>query len=571
LDHPHLTRDGGTLEADRALFHLGPDNNLESVVASGNVTTRTWSAAGKRPARPDQSTEIKSRSDRAELLLTGKESQLRTVTLTGNVQVEQAGPQPIQGGAGRVILEFASQNQLRTLRASDGARLAQRATDSTKAGAENFELTAPALTFDMAKGNLLERAETSGAAKITISSGPDTLASKSASSSPQTTVVTAGKFEARFATDQGKSHLATIHGAPDARIVSSASGEPDRTSTSDSVDAIFLSQGGIQSVTQQGNVAYSDNQPPDKRVQAWANTAHYTPSDQMLILTGSPRVTSAATVTTAKTIRINRATGEAVAENDVKSTYSELREQPDGALLASSSPIHVTARSMTAQGNPGVALYTGNARLWQDANVIEAPSIQFDRNRRFVTAQGTLSRPVQTILIQPETGNPGKKPIGGKKSENGKPISPSASDSSPITISAAQLIYADSERRVHYEGGVQAKGTDFTASCRTLDAYLVRRGQVSGTQPVAGPGQLERMVAEHEVVIQQTSRRAEGQKLVYTADEDKFVLTGGPPSIFDAEQGKITGVSLTFFRRDDRVLVEGATSTPVVTRTRVAP
>jgi hypothetical protein len=47
------------------------------------------------------------------------------------------------------------------------------------------------------------------------------------------------------------------------------------------------------------------------------------------------------------------------------------------------------------------------------------------------------------------------------------------------------------------------------------------------------------------------------------------VLTGGPPSIFDAEHGKITGGSLTFFRADDRVLVEGEVSTPVVTQTRV--
>ena len=78
------------------------------------------------------------------------------------------------------------------------------------------------------------------------------------------------------------------------------------------------------------------------------------------------------------------------------------------------------------------------------------------------------------------------------------------------------------------------------------------------------------MVAQDEVAIQQANRRAEGQKLVYTAADDKFVLTGGPPSIFDAEQGKITAVSLTFFRRDDRVLVEGEASTPVVTQTRVA-
>ena len=78
------------------------------------------------------------------------------------------------------------------------------------------------------------------------------------------------------------------------------------------------------------------------------------------------------------------------------------------------------------------------------------------------------------------------------------------------------------------------------------------------------------MVAQDNVVVQQPNRRAEGQKLVYTAADDKFVLTGGPPSIFDAEQGKITGVSLTFFRGDDRVLVEGEASTPVVTQTRVA-
>jgi hypothetical protein len=47
-------------------------------------------------------------------------------------------------------------------------------------------------------------------------------------------------------------------------------------------------------------------------------------------------------------------------------------------------------------------------------------------------------------------------------------------------------------------------------------------------------------------------------------------LTGGPPSIFDAERGKITGDSLTFYRHDDRVLVEGKETSPAVTRTHVA-
>jgi lipopolysaccharide export system protein LptA len=126
----------------------------------------------------------------------------------------------------------------------------------------------------------------------------------------------------------------------------------------------------------------------------------------------------------------------------------------------------------------------------------------------------------------------------------------------------------------HYEGGVVAKGTSFTASSNIMDAYLLPRRQTPSNQSLARPiseqSQLDHIVAQGNVVVQQPTRRAEGKNLVYTASDDKFVLTGGPPSIFDAERGKITGVSLTFFRADDRVLVEGEASTPVVTQTRVA-
>ena len=273
-------------------------------------------------------------------------------------------------------------------------------------------------------------------AQITIAQAQGITA---ATATGQRTIVTAGKFEADFTSSQGKNRLTTVHGAPNARIVSSTPGQPDRVSTSESVDAKFLPQGGIESVTQQGNVAYSDQQSPDKRMQASAESARYTPADQMLVLTGSPRVTSGGMATTAKIVRINRATGDDVAEGDVKTTYSELKEQPDGALLASSSPIHVTSSSMTANSS-GVALYTGNARLWQDANVIEAPSIQFERDHRFVTAQGTPGHPVQTILVQKEKAavKPSDNDKKRRNDESASSKQPAANDSSPISITAAQ-------------------------------------------------------------------------------------------------------------------------------------
>jgi lipopolysaccharide export system protein LptA len=591
LEHPRLDREGGTVQSEQATFFLGTDNEVQRVLATGNVNAESTGP---------EADPMRARADQADLLLTGKQNLLRTATLTGNVHIERIGSQPMQGDAGRAILDFLGQNQLQKVHATDGVRLAQRPAGSGKPAAnasppQNFDLTAPIVDFFVAEGNRLDHANTSGAAQITISPAqPSTspAAKTSAPTSAPRTIITAGRFNAKFApTPEGSSRLTSIHGAPDAKIVNLAPDLPNRVSTSQTLDATFLPQGGIASVIQQGSVAYNDGQPPDKLTQAWADKALYTPADQILVLTGSPRVSNGSMVTTARVVRINRATDDAFAQGDVKSTYSELTEQPGGALLASASPIHVTAATMTSHDSPAVALYQGNARLWQDANIIQAPSIQFDRDRRFLVAQGTAAQPVSTVLVQAKLAQPkplppkpvqpgpnprdsdkvqpdkGKPQAGGEHKTNTKAPTPG---DSPVAITSARLTYADAERLAHYEGGVVAKGTGFTTSASTLDAYLLPRSQTSSNQPLAGPGQLDHMVAQGNVVVQQPSRRAEGKTLVYTAADDKFVLTGGPPSIFDAERGKITGVSLTFFRGDDRVLVEGEASTPVVTQTRVA-
>jgi len=647
LEHPNLLRGDETMQADHAKLFLTTDNNVDRILATDNVHAQLNEASGETsagrrkepknrtgparktpaangPQKPTPDTQVpfdtQVHSDEAEFLLTGKQNQLRTAILTGHVELERAGTQPMHGTAGRVILDYTGRNQLQKVHALDQVRLTQSganrdtpaAKGSTKdSGAQDFALTAPAVDFFVVDGRFLDRAETFGPAQITILSAP-LAQSGSRTSSPQSapapaaqqTVITAGKFNAKFELVAGSSRLSTIHGAPDARIVNQGPGQPERVSTSETVDATLLPQGGIATVTQQGNVVYTDDQSPDKRTQATADLARYTPADQILALTGTaignPRVVEGGMATTANTIRINRATGEALAEGDVKSTYSELQEQPNGSLLASSSPIHVTARSMTARNHPAIAIYTGGARLWQDANVIEAPTIQFDREHRSLIAQGTQARPVSTILVQPEKVQPEKsqperdapplparpkptrpqiqKKAGGTKSEAaGKSDGPTL-----VAITAAKLTYVDSERKAHYEGGVSAKSTDFTASSQTMDVYLLPRSQtvsqnasqvISQAQPsqsVTGQGRVDRVVAQGHVLVLQPNRRAEGETLVYTAADDKFVLTGGPPSIFDAEQGKVTGVSLTFFRADDRVLVEGEASTPVVTQTRVA-
>jgi lipopolysaccharide export system protein LptA len=564
LDHVRLERAAGTLQADQATLFLGPDNKVQRVLANGNVNAES---------HQQDSDQMRARADEAELLLADKKEVLRTGTLAGNVHVERLGSQPMRADAGRAVLDFAGQNQLQKVHTSNGVRLAQHAANTNTAGPnssapQDYDVTAPVIDFFVAHGRRLDRAQTSGAAQITISPAN----SAPASAPGQRTMITAGRFDARFAeTPEGASRLTSFHGAPGAKIVNAAPGMPNRISTSETLDATFLPLGGIESIVQQGHVTYSDGQPAAKRTQAWADKAVYTPADQILVLSGSPRVAQGSMVTTATTIRINRVTDDAFADGNVKSSYSELKEQSGGALLASASPIHATAAKMTAHNSPAIAIYEGNARLWQDANIVEAPSIQFDRDQRSLVAQGTSAQPVTTVLVQAKLS---PREAGQRESQTRTKSKEKSDESSPIAISANRLTYADSDRRAHYEGGVRVKGSLFTASATTMDAYLLPRSQTTGSQQlgshVTEPGQLDRMVADGSVIVKQPDRRAEGQHLIYTASTDKFVLTGGPPSIFDAERGKITGVSLTFFRADDRVLVEGEASTPVVTQTRVA-
>src|SRR5581483_11985904 len=284
LDRARLQRQSGGVEADQAVFYLSSQNHVEKVIASGNVIAQarnSHSSGRGRKAVPNAvPSQFIGHADDAAFLFKPDEDILQTATLTGNVHFEETGTESMQGTAGRVAMDFIGQNVLNKVHAADNVHFAQSALPhgSAKAASgqpRDFDLTAPAMDFAVADGRILRQAITEGAGRIIINGTADPALNSPA----QHTVVTAGKFTANFTDKDGHNHLAGIHGAPDARIVNSTSGQPDRTSTSDSIDATFLPQGGIESLTQSGHVIYSDGQPAARRMQAWANIGQYTPSD----------------------------------------------------------------------------------------------------------------------------------------------------------------------------------------------------------------------------------------------------------------------------------------------------
>ena len=570
-------------QADEVTLFLRDDNTLDRTVASGNVQIETAqnasSAAGRRSSgkaislkRHDRRPSVLSQVSAQTLEVKMKPRNLvESAVLSGDVHLKSNGPQEMDAWAGRAVLNFGARNTITKVHAEQQVKWAQRQKQEDRRGSplggpgrpsphrstqQNVEMTAPAMDFFVASGRLT-RAETFGSPEISML--------PSDSQPGDRTVITADKFTAQF---DSQGQLSQVHGEPNARVVSNAPPQnnvpqPDRITTSDSIDAAFIRKTGIESVIQKGHFKYVSGTQ-----NAVAETARYVPANDLLTLTGSPRVTDSGMMTTAGVVLLNRLTGQVLAKDHVKTTYNDLKPQSGGALLASSDPIHVTAQQMIAHGNPSTATYSGGARLWQNANVVEAPSIQFQKEQRTVIAEATAKQQVSMVLVGTD--------------KNGK--------ATPVNVTANRMTYRDSERKAHLEGGVTARGADLTITSNQMDVFLQSAANAGGpasssaqaeSQKSVGEGasatqaqtqslsRLDKIIASGSVLITEPNRRVTGDLLTYTALDDKFVLTGGPPSIFDAEHGKITGVSLTLYRHDDRVVVNGDSRSPAVTQTRV--
>ena len=537
MTQPQVTRSDEHLSADQGTIFLRGDNTAYRLLAVGNVHGDTIS---------DAPTHLQAAQGDFQI---APHNQVQSGVLSGEVHVQATGKQPAEAQAHRAYLRFGPKNVLDHIHAVGAVRMIQHRAPTPDGQPQQTEVDADAVDFTVKPGSILDHADTSGKAQIVILSAnnppkqqPGARPPRARPVGPVRTTVTARTFHATF-TEQNR--MQTLHGAPDAKIVSLTPGQPQRVSTSRVLDVTFAPDGQVSHLLQTGNVHYTEDQR-----QGWSENAAYNPNDGNLLLTGSPRVIDGGTTTTADRIRMLRTSGEAFADGNVKSTYSDLKPDPSGAMLAGSDPIHVTSARMTGNRNTGIAVYGGAARLWQDGNIVQAPTITFNRNDRTVHAQADSERRVATLFVQTDAST-------GKVT--------------PVNVTSDELTYLDQIREARFEGGVVARMTDGTLTADHSTIYLLPRQQKPGVKAASNEpnaSQLDRVVADGHVVLTQPTRHGQGDHLVYTAADGKYVLRGGTPSIFDAERGTVQGDSLTFYNHDDRVLVESAS--PPIAQSRVA-
>jgi len=576
LETVEISGVGRSFAAEHAVAHLAADNSVQRVIATGDV--RLSDAGG-----------LRLRARRGELLF-GAGSAVESAWFGGGVAFE-SGQELADGQAGEMRMLFVPAAKrrgagrafvLQTIYASQGVVLRQAPREGSR-NSQALTMTSSAMTFGLEQARLhtepasagvngkpvigkpgqkwgttksasrLSWARTEGPGELTIRSADPKRAGEE-------TVINARAFTADFGEE---SRLRSMRGEGAVQVVSRATGEPDKVSNSEKLVAEFSPTGELLRAVQEGDFRYREapgaktakNEPGGRL--ATAARASYSPSDESLALTGGPRVVDGGTTVEADSMRVLRRTGELSASGNVKTTYSQLSVQPSGALLAAGDPVHVTARAMNVQRSPagksGVARYTGGARLWQGSNVVQAQTIDFDEKARMIVATGDEKRPVTSVFLQVD----------------------SKGRSATLLVTAQKLTYEDNQRQAHYSGGVTARGADGVMTAGRAD-ILLKPSQVSAKEgagapsPLMGPSQLERITAGGHVVVQQKERRVEGEKLVYEASSGIFRMTGGPPMLSDPVNGTVRGDSLTFYSRDDTVVVEGGDTSRAVTRTHVS-
>ena len=265
-----------------------------------------------------------------------------------------------------------------------------------------------------------------------------------------------------------------------------------------------------------------------------------------------PRFGDRRSRTSARQITLDENSHQGIAEQEVRSTY--LPEQNPGAPIAgplsSSEPVYVIAERMVSHPSSGITRYEGGpgrgrARLWQKDELIEARTLVLERDSRRLTAEGE----VITLFLEG----------GGESPQRSR---------SPIRTSAERMVYTDHDRRAHYQGGVILRRGDSTLKAATLDAHLLPADQV---QP--GQSRLQRVLARGGVEMLDSSagrqRSGAAELAEYFASEQKIVLRGGQPYLYDPQRGYTRGPELTYYIRDDRILVRGDSAARTVTEHRV--
>jgi lipopolysaccharide export system protein LptA len=581
--------------ADQAIVYFRKDGSAEHIDARGHIHLKTDAGQDLTCGAAKVLLDLKGQPRRADVnggvlfASTGQESSSRKMGEGQN----KGGPQEMHGNAAEGTVTFVSGGILSHAQARDAVSFVdqQIGLAGDPGGSATRELRASQVDVDFvpdARGHAqAEKVLAAGGATAVI----HTIRTKAAS---QNTTI---KGDQLFATLRDGHAMTSLRGTGHASVLDVSPNGATNLSSSDNLLVTFnpaaakdaasakarsgsgVDSTQVQSIVQEGHFVMvqtpapeeektaaktsgPDNLPhPATPTRAYAHRADYDASSQLLRLTGSPRVDDGTTDLTADTIEYHRDTQAASAIGNVKATYG----QSSGAAsrgnanpapgLGGSGPTHVIAANALLDRPRGLAVFRGQARLWQGPNSVSAPIIELAKDPESLKAyaEPAATNAVTTVMAS----------ASGPRHQ-----------ASVFRVRSRQLIYTDADRKAVFTGTVTADDVSGVIHSDQVEALLLPPAPAppASAAPPQVSSHIDRITATGHVVLQQPGRRGTGEKLLYTAQDGIFKLTGTfstPPHLYDQVHGDVSGEALIFNTRDDSVSVTGGQS-KAVTNTRTA-
>lgn len=552
LAEPDVQSGDEKARATNAVLNLRHDGSVETAHAEGNVVLQKLTRQIKA-ARLDGSLTSDNVPQRASL--TG-----------GVVVVDTNAAKPMRGSASRLDGVFDASGAPMKWTASGGAQLMTSERDATGQ-----------MLLRSLKGNQIVAAMKPGGktrskddlSDIHVVGQAHASAEAAAIGGTRTTQIDGDDLRAFFTRADGASPtLQSVVGTGKTRLQQDAPGGAQQISTGNSLHISFRpdknKRGELQvaTATQDGDVrvrsraaAKSNGAKSPEPVSASADHSSYDGGTEALTLMGSARFSQGNTLITASSFAIDKRTGDSDAKGNVLATLAPA----DGRTGVEATHLHADRAHLVRDTQVG--LFYGSdaapARLWQGASQVEAATITLDGKKH-------------SLAARPAVAGGSVRAVFGAAAGGKSASVASAHDPQIERVVANSMDYDDVSHVATFTGNLHAQGATGQVQAEHAQMYFLAKPEADspaatssagfGNAPSMG-GSLEKAVVSGNVHLSQPGKTGRGDKLVYTASDSTFVLTGSPghpPQIVDAERGSVTGATLRFRSGDNAVEVSGS-------------
>ncbi len=506
-----VTHGAEFLKGDHIYAELYPANKLKASNIRGN--------AYLRQATAERTTEVSAHemnaafNENQQLLNANALGDGRAVLTPANAveysKVTMTAPKAIR-------LAFKGEGLLEKM-STDGRTTIQMDVPSGTADAANKRVTADKVqTIFNGEGKDIQRAEAVGNAELFVEP-------LSATPATYVTTINAPRFDCEFF-PTGNNAKECIAGSKTKTVrvpTVPASDRATQTITAEKLTAVFDAQSkDIERLDAAGNAKFVE---ADRN--AIASQISFTKADETVRMRGGePTVWDSRARAKGGEIDWDTKNQKSVLRGGASTTYYSQKSTGGATPFGSTDkPVFITSESAEFDHRAETAVYTGNARGWQENNYVRANQLFIQQQQGQFVADGN----VQSLLYNV------------RRKDNGKDTS------APVYVSSRKMTYNRDSRLVRYETDVDIRqGTDRILA-GLANIYLDERNELSRSE------------VENNVVITQPNRRAVGDSAQYVAATESITLRGNPARVDDAENGSSSGGQMTVFLRDDRVVSEG--------------